>query len=386
MTRAPFRLPVALAVGSACAPVPRDAADYRCETTASTHPAASELDAALAASAEEHELPGIVVAARTPLGTWSGAAGHADIALGVAMSRCQRLPAFSVTKTAVATAALRLVDEGRLDLDAPVSQVLDAHTQRGLANIERVTLRQLLGMRSGIPDYVDIDFSLAGFDQPRRPIPWRTALDQVRGRRALFAPDADVRYSNTNLLVVAEVIEAVSGRAHEDLVAELLLTDLPDTTYVPDETSFPGVARGYLDVYGSGRLVDATELALNEVGPDSGLVSDAPGLVALFDAVLRDGAVLSPTLVDAMGAGREDTERWYGLGVNLDEPLGRSAIGHRGDGFGYKAAVWFLPDDDITFVALANGSSIREVDGNLSQRVVAAREAVLEAVLSVRDR
>lgn len=68
----------------------------------------------------------------------------------------------------------------------------------------------------------------------------------------------------------------------------------------------------------------------------------------------------------------------YGLGLIRWRIDGHVGIGHSGDGFGYQAAAFFFPEDDLTFVLLANGSSPK----HLVDRIDAARDQLLRVALT----
>ena len=133
--------------------------------------------------------------------------GTADLATGEALRPDHRVRAASITKTYVATAILRLVDAGRLRLDDAVDRYVE-----GLPNGDRITIRHLLGMRSGLPDYsrdqefVDsfgADLALPGWDEHR-------VLDLIRQRPPAFEPGTDTRYNNSNYIVAGFVLERVT--------------------------------------------------------------------------------------------------------------------------------------------------------------------------------
>jgi D-alanyl-D-alanine carboxypeptidase len=390
-----------LLLATACqAPTTRRAEDYACESPdTGRHPRSAVLKAKLDELQTSLRLPGVSVAIRDRNGLWVGAAGTADAELGVALKPCTRLPIFSVSKLAMATTVLSLVEGGRLSLDTRVRTLLSDDEARQLPNIDQVTVAQLIGQTSGIPEYTDASFVLPSFDAPKRRWTWRQTMDLVRGRAPDFAPGQRFSYSNTNFMLAAAMLERLTGKPHQTVMNELLFSklDAKRLTYRPDEFDTTGLGRGFFDLYGNGQLLDTTDtVAFSSVGPDGGIFSDAAGVVALLDALFRDKRLLSPASLEAMqqfNATSSDPE-WaafrafdafdgYGLGLIRWRFEGHVGIGHSGDGFGYQAYAFHFPDDELTFVMLANGSSIHsQASSNaLVTRLDAARDELVRLAL-----
>ncbi|RIX99210.1 class A beta-lactamase-related serine hydrolase [Aureimonas flava] len=118
-----------------------------------------------------------------------------------------------MTKTAIAALALRLADEGRLDLDAP---------EPGAP----YTLRQLLRHTAGLPDYGALPAYRRAVEAGETPWSDRTVLRRTRAHRLLFAPDGGWRYSNVGYLLARRRLEERTGHALGDALAGLLLRPL----------------------------------------------------------------------------------------------------------------------------------------------------------------
>jgi D-alanyl-D-alanine carboxypeptidase len=389
-----------LATLSACAAPTRpvDALDCTPLDTAQ-HPRAAELQAALDATQRELAIPGLSMAVIDDDGLWLGAAGTADAENDVPLSSCMRFPIFSVTKTFVATTILSLAEGGDLDLDARAAAYLTDEETRGLPNIDEVTIRQLIGQTSGIPDYVDTSFVLATLDAPERRWTWRQALDRVRGERPQFAPGAQFRYSNTNYLLAAAVIERITGRPQGEVVGERTFdaVDAPNTTFRADDFDMTGLVRGYFDLHGDGHLVDTTDgIALAVVAADGCIQSDAAGVAAFYRALLDEESLISPDSVVSMQDWRStDTDpEWtssprlavfdaYGLGLTRWNVNGVEGWGHGGDGFGYQAHAYTFPSRGTTFVLLANGASFVGEGSNLTAHIDDARDRLAQVALQL---
>src|SRR5829696_9826066 len=112
----------------------------------------ADLDAALKKSFEESDAPGVVAAVQTPDYTWVQARGVADRASGKPMTPEMHHRIGSVTKTFTATLLLKAADKGLLSLDDPIDKYV-----KGVPNGDKITLRQMSDMTSGIASYTESD-------------------------------------------------------------------------------------------------------------------------------------------------------------------------------------------------------------------------------------
>jgi D-alanyl-D-alanine carboxypeptidase len=112
----------------------------------------ADLDAALKKSFKESDAPGVVAAVQTPDYTWVRAMGVADHASGKQMTPEVHHRIGSVTKTFTATLLLKAADKGLLSFDDTIDQYV-----KGVPNGEKITLRQMSDMTSGIASYTESD-------------------------------------------------------------------------------------------------------------------------------------------------------------------------------------------------------------------------------------
>lgn len=256
---------------------------------------------------------------------WSGARGVAT-ADGAPMEVDTLFPLASVTKLYTGVLALGLVEEGRLDLDAPVTSVrpdltgLHAGADGDLTS--RVTVRHLLTHTSGLPDY----YLDAPADGPNlhqrlvaegdRPFTFDEVVEVVRRLPPHFPPArldgsgrVRARYSDTNFQVLGALVTEVTGQPFGAALRERVLAPagLAHTFLAgevrPDET----VASIWA---GDAELQPARALA--SMGPDGGLVATI-GDVLRFARALFSGAVFD----DESTLARMQ-ERWYRFGFPRD--------------------------------------------------------------------
>jgi D-alanyl-D-alanine carboxypeptidase len=136
------------------------------------------------------------------------AAGVADLASGARPRASKRMRIASVSKAFSGAVALGLVSQGVLRLGDTIGELLPELP----AAWHRVTLAQALHHTSGLPDFSrSRGFAEAVGSALAHPPPPRTLLSYVAGRPLLFAPGSDYRYSNSDNVVVALMVQAVTG-------------------------------------------------------------------------------------------------------------------------------------------------------------------------------
>jgi D-alanyl-D-alanine carboxypeptidase len=275
-----------------------------------------------------------------PQGQSAFAAGYTDRARRTPLSPETPVRIASVTKTFVAAALLRLAEDGRLDLDAPVSGLVSANTRAVLEadgyQTGAITTRQLLAHTAGIADHWGMDlYQLQARYQPGKR--W-TRNEQVRFAMRfgdpVAAPGARFAYSDTGYLLAAEILERASGRDMAQAVRTLLAFDRlglgstwfetlepPPAGALPMAIQFIGWQNGSaihasFDLFGAG-----------------GLVSSAPDLARFF-AALADGRVFRHPQTFAMMAAPTPQSltagSGYGLGLSTLSLAGQPCHGHGG--------------------------------------------------------
>jgi CubicO group peptidase (beta-lactamase class C family) len=168
-------------------------------------------------------VPGIAAAIVGPGGLLDVAAcGDADLAAGRPASAGMVCPWFSMTKIVTATMAMRLADQGLLDLDRPVAPLVpELAVVEPRRYRERITPRHLLAHSSGIANPVPVRW-IHPADQPG---PDQAALLQrllARHRKLRFEPGVRSSYSNLGTLVLGRALSSAAGRAADPPFVEHL--------------------------------------------------------------------------------------------------------------------------------------------------------------------
>ncbi|MEU5697053.1 serine hydrolase domain-containing protein [Actinosynnema sp. NPDC020468] len=286
--------------------------------------------------------------------------GVARSGAGGPVSYDSRFRAASVTKPFVATVVLQLVGEGRVALDRSVSTYLPGLLPDG----DRITVRNLLQHTSGLYDYLR-DLYATPEEQERGLLRhWepRQLLALATAKPLDFPPGAKWEYSNTNYVVLGQLIERVTGRSWRDEVQRRVLkpVGMRDSSIPTDRVDLPWPhAHGYL--YVDGRRVDGTRLNPTSTDAAGALVSTTADLDRFWTA-LFGGRLLKPAQ-QAELTRTTAVSPTYGLGVEVHTlACGQQVVGHSGDMIGWLTEVFGTPDGRTRLVLSANLDALPEPD------------------------
>ncbi len=312
------------------------------------------LDEAVADRMEYNDLPGVVVGVWVPgEGEYVVARGKANLETGEEREVGDPFRVGSITKTFVATAVLRLVEEGELSKSDKL-----AEWYPDFPNAEKITVGDLLRMRSGIVEGSDLD-DMWGEAYEKDRLAGVSADDVIEraaksSARLGYPPDQRTEYTNANYVLLGEIVEKVSG---EDLGAHLARTileplGLKNTTY-PKTSDLPGDLHGYHRDIARVEPVDTTVVNPDPIAGAGAMVSTVPDLKVWAKAVCT-GRLLEPETHEARLRTRP-LSGWpdrvgYGEGIIK----AGSFCGHGGDLFGFNSQMLYLPQRDATIVISVN--------------------------------
>ncbi|MFI1223071.1 MULTISPECIES: serine hydrolase domain-containing protein [unclassified Streptomyces] len=314
----------------------------------------AELDRTIDEVREQAGIPGAVVGLWMPgKGSYVHTSGVADKATGEPMSADTRIRIGSETKTFTVTALLQLVDDKRVGLDDPISAYVP-----GVRNGDRITLRQLAGMRSGLFPYTaDPGFVNDLLSDPYRSFTPRGVLAYGMKHKNTFKPGAEFQYSNSNLVLLGLVIEKVTGQKLGQVIHERVLRPARlHHTLFPKGAEFPEPhAHGYTDQTLSGETEDATDWNPSWAWAAGAMISDLHDL-RRWAKVVATGELLSP----ATQAQRLKTlpTGFPGLSYGLGIFETGGWIGHNGSLPGYETVTVYLPAQKATMVIMINTDSL----------------------------
>jgi D-alanyl-D-alanine carboxypeptidase len=332
---------------------------------------------------------GIVLADGTAFGLSTGVS---DRAAGTPMRADDLLLAGSTGKTFFAAVALQLVEERRLDLDAPISRYLgDRPWFARLPNARGITVRMLMTHTSGLVRYemnprftADLRAAPDKVWSPEEEIAYLLDADPP------FAPGEGWDYSDTNYIVLGVILEQITGTKLYDEVERRFLQPLGLTRIVPSTTRrIPGLIAGYAgprDPLGlpDEVLVDG-ELVINPQfeWTGGGYATSALDL-ARWGHALYTGHAVSPAMVklmvDAAVPARLGPETRYGLGVIVrpSTPAGPT-WGHSGFFPGYQTELLYAVDSGVTVAVQINSSAPRSTGSRSLNRMAVELAGMAES-------
>lgn len=262
----------------------------------------------------------------------------------------------SVSKQFIAVAVMQLVEQSRVGLDDDITRYLTTFPLQG----HRVTVRQLLHHTSGIHNYTDED-NQAAFATPRR---WTgdALVETFASHPFDFEPGTRWSYSNSGYLLLALIVEHVTGLSYPDyLSAHVFAAEgLARTFDCGSLSDRPGFARGYQpDVAHPGTFLPMTPPNDGSSYASGSLCSTSLDLVRWQHALhrhslLAEASYRTLTRPAIVADGRQYP---YGFGVALGQLDGHPALAHAGIIEGTRSSVTYYAADGITVIVLANTQS-----------------------------
>ncbi|MCP4420551.1 MAG: beta-lactamase family protein [Chloroflexi bacterium] len=279
---------------------------------------------------------------------------------------------WSMTKMATAVSILQLHEQGKLDIDDPVSDYLPFFdVQYPSLDSPLITIRHLLNHTSGLPDSMP---AMIGWVHTEDENHNQTELlkEQFPNFNKLkFSPGSDNAYSNLGYIVLGVIIESVTGERYESVVAEQILQPLSmaqtDFVYTDKMSQHEAIGSHPLVHFFTPLLpffVDMEMLVQERIGtrywfnrfyidatPPTGLIGSAADAAKLM-LVLQDGGQLLST--DSIALMRPNGDK---------RPLGWAEYGdnwvqHRGGGPGFASIMRLYPDEALGIVIVANGTNL----------------------------
>jgi len=293
----------------------------------------------------------------------------------------------SLTKCiATTTSVMKLVQEGKIRINDPVSNYLPEFSQNGKRDI---TVRELLTHYSGLPEDLDLKTTWKGRDAA-----YRMAMDE----KPIFTPGSRFLYSDINFETLGFLVEKVSGMSLDAYSTKYVFEPLgmKDTRFVPPAAWIPRIAPTQFDEKNRmlrGTVHDPTARRMGGVAGHAGLFSTADDLSIFAEDMLSGFHVLTPLSVEKMSTPEQPPTgaSLRGLGWDLDSPYSTNrgeflpigSFGHTGF---TGTSIWIDSVTDTYVIILTNAV---HPDGHksaiVSLRTRLASAAVQGLGLSVSD-
>ena len=294
----------------------------------------------------------------------------------------------SLTKVVALTSAMMLlVEEGRVDLDAPVQRYLTEWRGRYK---ERVTVRHLMTHSSGLPAWRPL---YKEADSPARALllALETPLDTLPGVR--------MTYSDLGAILLGQVVDRVSGEPFDRFVARRVFEPLGmrETQFLPPASLRPRIAPTEVDPWRQrhlrGEVHDENAFALGGVSAHAGLFSSARDLVRLARMYLGAGQLDGRRMVSAETIRRFTTVQDPALShraLGWETPTGSNSAGHlmSSRAFGHTGftgtSLWMDPERGLFVLLLTNRVNPTREHRGIGEARIAVADAAMGAVIAAR--
>jgi beta-N-acetylhexosaminidase len=298
----------------------------------------------------------------------------------------------SLTKVIATTTLVAKLAEGDfpvpLDLDAPVSRYLPEWTSGPQPEWRsRVTVRHLLTHTSGLPAFQEY---------------WRTSkskqdtLDKIFAEPLIYEPGSKEIYSDLGIILMAQIVERLTGRTLDELAKTYIFTPLgmTDSMFRPPKTLWSQIAPTEFDARYRGRLVrgevhDENAFAMGGVSGHAGLFSTAPDLAAFCQMLLNGGVYAHHRILQRATIAQFTTPQQLSSGARTlgwAVPTEGSSSGHffSAHSFGHTGytgtSIWIDPDRQLFVVLLTNRVNPTRENQKIAKVRPALHDAVMEAL------
>lgn len=257
----------------------------------------------------------------------------------------------SISKPLTAVAILQLVEQGKINLDNPVSDYVALLPKY----MRPVTVRQLMNHTSGLPDIL---LTPALLPLARDWVSKSQIIGMQANTPVRSAPGEKFEYSNFNYILLAALIEFVTDTKYSDYMDVNVFQALGMTRshYDARRSILTERAQGY-EKNRFGRLLNSENIDMSHASAAGALLSSANDL-SKWSHLLISGILLKPetrkqawSLQPIPNAQSSN----YGLGFNIAKENGRRVIWHNGLASGFQAAFSMYPDHGLIVIVLSNG-------------------------------
>jgi len=302
----------------------------------------------------EHKIPGAALGVLHEGQIETAGVGVTSLPNPLPVNADTRFQVGSITKTFVGSAVLRLVEQGRLELDAPLRRYLPGLRLRDPEAQERATMRHLLTHTGGwLGDFFD-DLG-AGDDALRRMVEQRMPeLPQLFPLGALFS------YNNAGFYLAGRAIELITGQSFEVALGELVLgpLGLTQSHLFPEEVMLQRFAVGHI------QRADGPELAapwpIGRAAHAAGGIASTVGDLLRYAEAHMDSRLLATESRAQMQAPAVPTLGEFehvGLTWFVRQLGGVRVIRHSGGTNGQIAGLWVAPEQGFALAVLTNASN-----------------------------
>lgn len=255
----------------------------------------------------------------------------------------------SATKMFTAVMIFQLIEEGKINYDQKLSSYFP-----DLPNAGKITIRNMLYHRSGLHDYTkDTDFS-GWMDNPKSHV---ELLSIIKEKGSDFEPGTKADYSNSNYLILGYIIEKLCKMPYADAIKKkiTLKLNLKDTYFGKPIDINDNESTSYK--YSNNNWTKEKETNLPIHGGAGSIVSTPTDMVNFMDALFSNKLISKSSLSEMITIVDD-----YGMGMFRNKYGNKPSFGHNGRIEEFYSALWYFPDEKLSFAYCTNGINYPRTD------------------------
>lgn len=287
----------------------------------------------------------------------------------------------SVSKLFTDLAVMKLVEQGKLDIDAPVDRYLPDFKPENPFK-KPITLRQLMTHRSGLVR----ESAVGSYFDPTTPTLEKT-IASLNATKLVYEPETRIKYSNSGIAVVGRALEVTQKKPFVDYLTATILEPLAmkDSSFAPTAEQQKELAKAVMWTY-HGREFPAPTWELG-MPPAGSLYTNVIDISKFLSVLFKGGdghkeRLLKQETLEAMYKpqfAKKDDKSGFGLGFYVREWQGKRRIGHGGAVYGFATDLSALPDEKLGVIVVTS----RDVANAVTARIA---DVALESMLAVKDK
>lgn len=275
----------------------------------------------------------------------------------------------SISKLIGSVVAMKLVEEGKLNLDQTLYELLPDFPNERQA--KRISLRNMLSHTSGLADYaseIDSVFIKTGIPPSKEDF-----YNFFQGKDLLFEPGEDYSYCNSGFLLLSMIVERITGNSYQSEIDRIINKPTGLNLKLIAETINAPNTSEYFELKNSGL---ESRPHWSWIKGDGGLTTTSLDL-AHFPSLWQSGSIVSSKSFQEMIAPtvlNDGIETGYGLGVRNGVFSDLKMIGHTGGNKSVLSKMVYFPEKDITIVVFVNTdntpSNARSIFGEVALSIL----------------
>ncbi|HEX6125721.1 MAG TPA: serine hydrolase [Pyrinomonadaceae bacterium] len=286
----------------------------------------------------------------------------------------------SVSKLFTDIAVMQLVEQGKLDLDSPVTRYLPEFKPRNSFG-KPITLRQLMSHRSGLVREPPVGH----YFDPTNPTLAAT-ITSLNKTALVYEPESRTKYSNAAIAAVGYVLERTQKQPFAKYLKRAVLDPLglDDTSFEPTPSITKDLAKAYMWTV-DGRTFEAPTFELG-ISPAGSMYTTVEDMGRFLSALFAGGQgargrMLRASTLEQMWTPQfvpDGQKTGYGIGFGIRESEGRRTVGHGGAIYGFATSLKAMPEDKLGVVVVTTKDAANAVTNRIADFALTAMHAARE--------